>query len=154
MTRIDQIMETDPYVCHMDSNIEEVIRRLTDVQVSGIPIVDEGMRPIGFIRDIDILQFISHNRPQVYDWGEHMPVVMDEDSPEMKLQALLAEPVSTIASSRAVCVDADWEVGEVADYFKKEKVRKMAVLEDGKIVGVITRSAVLRHILSKILPEE
>ena len=154
MTKIVEIMDTEPYVCHMDSTVGDVIRKLTDVRVSGVPIVDAGMRPIGFITDIDIIRFISHNRPQVYDWGEHLPVMVDESSPEEKLRALLNEPVSEVASSKIVCVETSWNVDEVADHFKQEKVRKMAVLEDGKIVGVITRSAILRFILSEILPSE
>ena len=154
MPKIKEIMEGEPYTCRMDSTVGDVIRQLTDVRVSGIPIVDDQMHPLGFVSDIDLLRFVTHNRPVVYDWGEHLPVVLDEESPEDKLRSILGAPVSRIAASKIACVEADWEIDEVADYFKREKVRKIAVLENNKVIGVVTRSAVLRHILHEILPDE
>ena len=155
MATILEIMETEPYTCGREATIGEVIRQLTDVQVSGIPIVDAARKPVGFVSDVDLIRFIAHNNPRVYDWGDTLlPVVMDEDSLEDKLRALLAVPVIDIAQSKIVCVETDWEIDEVADLFKQEKVRKMAVLEGEQVVGVVTRSAVLRYLLSRILPEE
>jgi DHA2 family lincomycin resistance protein-like MFS transporter len=151
---ITEIMETEPYTCGTSATVGDVIRQLLDVQVSGIPIVDEKMRPVGFVSDIDLIRFIAHNRPKVYDWGEHMPVIIDDDPIEEKLRNLLDVPVTEIAKSKVVCVESDWDIDEIADYFKQEKVRKMAVLEQGRLIGVITRSTVLRHLLNQVLPDE
>jgi CBS domain-containing protein len=59
-----------------------------------------------------------------------------------------------IASKKRLCAKPDQEIDEVADLFKREQVRKIAVVENGKVVGVISQSAILRHILTMILPEK
>jgi len=153
MATIADIMEKVPYTCKSTATVGDVIRKLADVQVAGVPIVDEGNRLVGYISDGDIMRYVSHRKPKVYDWGELMPIIIDDDPFEEKLQGLLELPVMEIASRKKIFAETDWAVDEVADLFRREKVKKIAVLESGRVVGVISESAIIRHILSMILPD-
>ena len=155
MNKISHIMEFDPYTCRPDSTIEDVIRILAEGQVVSMPIVDDEMRLIGYITDVDIMRFIGRKRPQVFDWGDMMPVIVDDDSFEEKVQELLNTPVLKVYSHKnKIHAHPDQEIDEVAEYFRKEKMRKIAVVEDGKVIGVVSRAVILRHILTMILPEK
>jgi len=156
MTKITEIMETVPYTCRDTATVGDVIRHLTDVQVEGVPIVDGDQRLVGYITDSDIIRFIAHRKAKIYDWGDMMPVVIDDESLEEKMRELFETPVLDIATRKKVYATVDQEIDDVADRFKKEQVRKLAVLDggkDGKVVGVVTRSMILRYILSNILPD-
>jgi CBS domain-containing protein len=164
MAKITEIMEAVPYTCRDTATVGDVIRHLTDVQVEGVPIVDADMRLVGYITDTDIMRFVAHRKAKIYDWGDMMPVVVDDESFEEKVRELFETPVLDIATRKKVYATTDQEIDEVADLFKKEQVRKLAVLEcgeggpgrggrDGRVVGVITRSMILRYILEGLLPE-
>lgn len=155
MAKISEIMEIEPYTCKPGSTIEDVIRTLAEGQVVSMPIVDDEKRLIGYITDVDIMRFIARKRPQVFDWGDMMPVIVDEDSFEKKVQELLNTPILNVYSHKNnIFATPDQEVDEVAEYFRKEKMRKIAVIEDGKVIGVVSRSVILRHILTMILPDQ
>jgi predicted transcriptional regulator len=154
MPKITQIMETVPYTCSYEATVGDVIRHLADVQVGGVPIVDGENRLVGYITDSDIMKFISHKKAKIYDVVSIMPVVVDEETMEEKVRDLLDTPVMNIANRKKLYARTDHEIDEVADMFKKEQVRKLAILENGKVVGVVTRSMIMRYILSSILDEE
>jgi DHA2 family lincomycin resistance protein-like MFS transporter len=155
MAKISEIMETVPYTCRNSATVGDVIRHLVDVRVEGVPIVDERGRLAGYITDSDLMRFIAHRKAKIYEWGDIMPVVIDDESLEDKVRGLLETPVLAVATRKKLYAVADQEVDEVAALFKKEQIRKLAVLDadgrDGRVVGVVTRSMMLRHILSNIL---
>jgi CBS domain-containing protein len=153
MSKITEVMETKPYTCRDTATVGDVIRHLLDVQVEGVPIVDAERRLVGYITDADIIRFIAHRNAKIYDWGDMMPVVVDDESLEEKMRALLETPVIDIATRKKVYATVTQETDDVAGIFKKENVRKLAVLDGGKVVGVVTRSMILRHILTGLLPE-
>jgi CBS domain-containing protein len=117
--------------------------------------VDDGQRLVGYITDTDIVRFVAHRKAKIYEWGDIMPVVIDDETLEDKLRELLETPVIDIATRKKLYVTVDQEIDEAADLFRKEQTRKLAVLDvegkEGKIVGVVTRSMILRYILSNIL---
>jgi CBS domain-containing protein len=155
MAKISEIMETVPYTCRDSATVGDVIRHLMDVRVEGVPIVDENERLVGYITDSDIVRFIARRKAKIYEWGDIMPVVIDDESLEDKVRDLLETPVLDVATRKKLYAVVDQEIEEVAELFKKEQTRKLAVLDaegkEGKVVGVVTRSMILRHILSNIL---
>jgi len=153
MDKISKIMKKDAYVCKATDTVADVIKVLSTEEVAGVPIVDEKGKLAGYVTDGDIMRYISPRKPQVYAWGELAPIVINDEPFEEKIAALLAKPAIEIASRKKIAVGADWSLDEVIDMFRREKVSKVAVEdEDGKIVGVVTESAVIRHILKGIMP--
>jgi CBS domain-containing protein len=153
MHKARDIME-HAHTCNRQATIGDVIRQLADSGISGVPIVDEENKLIGYVTDVDLIRYIAHQRPRIFDWGEMTPVIVDDESALDKMRGILSVPALEIASKKRHYVEADMDVDEVGDVFREERVLKVAVVEDGKVVGVIGRSAVLRWLLSSILPEE
>lgn len=154
MSKISEIMEPEPYTCKAGATIEDVIRTLAEGEIVSMPIVDDKMRLIGYITDVDIMRFIGRKKPRVFDWGDMMSVIVDDESFEEKVKLLLNTPILNVYSHKnKIFATPDQEIDEVAELFRSEKMRKVAVVEDGKVIGVISRSVILRHILTMILPD-
>lgn len=154
MAKISDIMETEPYTCKASSTIEEVIRILSEGEVVSMPIVDDDMHLLGYITDVDLMRFIGRKRPQVFDWVDMMPVIVDDESFQEKVNQLLNTPILSVSSHKnKVFARPHQEIDEVAQIFRNEKMRKIAVVENGKVIGVVSREVILRHILTMILPD-
>ena len=150
--KVYEIMETVPYTCKATDTIGDVIRQLADVQVRGMPITGNKGELLGYIFDSDILRYLSSHRPRAFDWGD--TIIVDEDPLEEKIREMLEVPVIEVATRKRLHADPEQEIDEIATLFKKEQIKKIAVVEDGKVIGVISRSALIRHLLAKILPDE
>jgi CBS domain-containing protein len=151
MTTIEKLVEYEPYLCHYRATVRDVIKQLADVRVRGVPIVDDDKKLVGYINDTDILKYIARHRPKYFDWGDMMPIVVDEEPISEKMQDILDVPVMEIARRKKVSVEPDREIDELANLFHEEQMKKIAVVDDDdKVVGVVSRSSLIRHLLKEV----
>jgi len=152
MAKIKEIMTTVRFFTRPDATVGEVIKELADAHIGWIPIVDEEMHLLSYITDGDIVRYIAPRKPRYYDYGELIAIEIDEDTFEERCKGLLEVPISDIISRKRVFAKIDQEIDEVADLMKKEHIRQVAVLDGEKVVGVISESDIVRHILTMLLP--
>ena len=155
MNKITEIMEAVRFTASKDATVGEVIKQLTDEQIGWIPIVDDDKKLLAYITDGDIIRFISHKRPRSYNYGEHIAIDVDEESFESKVNSLLNIPIMEIANRKhKVFAEVDQDIDEVADLFRSENVQFVAVLDEGRVVGVVREGGIVRHVLAKFLDKE
>jgi len=155
MKKISEIMLPVRFLAKKDATVGEVIKQLTDVKIDWIPIVSDDDKLLAYITDGDIVRFISHNRPRFFGYGELIAIDVDDESIESKIQSLLATPVMDIASKKHILsATVDQDIEDVADMFRQEHVNMVAVLDKGRVVGVVRESDIVRHILLLILHED
>jgi CBS domain-containing protein len=107
-----------------DQSINEVINILIEKRISGAPVLDENKKLVGIISERDCLRIIVdqayHNLPH------NSPIVSDYMTREVKTLS----PASTV-------VDAATE-------FLNSAIRRMPVVENGVLIGQISRIDILR----------
>lgn len=148
---ISKIMDTDVYTVHENDNIAEVLKVLVDKKTSGLPIIDDDNHVVGFISDGDIMKFIAKQDPRIIDMTSFITVWYDVESFDQKLEDLLRINVMELATTKVISVNDDEGIDEVARVLGKKKIKKVPVEKDGKLVGVISRSTIIRYIVSKHL---
>ena len=152
--KISEIMKTDVYTESDEANIKEVLQVLVECKTSGLPIVNAKQQVVGFISDGDIMKFIAKQNPRIIDMTSFITVWYDTESFEKKLHDLMELSVMELATTKLVSVDTDYDIDEVAKVLGEKKIKKVPVLEDGKLAGVISRSDILRYILGIYLEKE
>lgn len=107
-----------------DQSIEEVIDIIISKGISGAPVLDEKRKLVGIISEKDCLRIIVdqayHNLP----------------SSSRKVSDYMTANVKTLPSS---C-----DVVEAANEFLSSPVRRLPIVENGVLVGQISRRDVLR----------
>lgn len=149
--RIGNIMEKDVYTVNENDTIAEVLKALVHKRTSGLPVVDDDQHVVGFISDGDIMKFIAKQDPRIIDMTSFITVWYDVESFDQKLEDLLKINVMELATTKVVSVNVDESIDEVARILGKKKIKKVPVEDDGKLVGVISRSMIIRYIVGKHL---
>lgn len=150
--QVKDIMTQDAYICYETDTVENAMAYMAKKKTSGLPIVDSEMHVVGFISDGDMMGFISRKRPILLDFYDHTSVIYDEVSFKEKLESLMKKNVMELATTRVVTVDAEDYVDEAAEILAKKKIKKLPVVdENGKLVGVISRSTIVRRIMSDMI---
>ncbi len=152
--KISEIMKTDVYTVSDEATIKEVLQMLVESKTSGLPIVNAKNQVVGFISDGDIMKFIAKQNPRIIDMTSFITVWYDTESFEKKLHDLMELSVMELATTKLISVDTDYDIDEVAKVLGEKKIKKVPVLEDGKLAGVISRSDILRYILGVYLEKE
>ena len=64
------------------------------------------------------------------------------------MEDLLKINVMELATTKIISASPEEHVDEVARTLGKKKIKKLPVIEDGKLVGVISRHNIIRYIIS------
>lgn len=152
--KISTIMKTDVYTVSDEATLKEVLELLVKYKTSGLPIVSAKNEVVGFISDGDIMKFIAKQNPRIIDMTSFITVWYDTDSFEQKLHDLMDLNVMELATTKLVFVESDYDIDEAAKVLGEKKIKKVPVLEDGKLVGIISRSEILRYVLSSYLEKQ
>ena len=104
-----------------DAFLQEAIEVILAMQVSGLPVVDANGKLIGIITEFALLTTAYDATTACETVGQHMTVDV-------------------------LTVNADDPIRKVADQFIVHRVRRVPVLDKGRIVGLITRRDVLKAV--------
>ncbi|NLT95228.1 MAG: CBS domain-containing protein [Clostridia bacterium] len=149
--KVCEIMEKDVYACHTSATLGDVLKILVDKKVSGVPIIDDRRQVVGFISDGDIMKYIGRENPQTVDFATYMFTLYDEKPLDEKVKELLDLNVMHLATKKVISVADDWDIDKAACILGKKKIKKAPVLKDGKLVGIISRSQIIRYIAGLVL---
>ena len=151
-TPISSIMIEDPFTCSQSSTISDVVRMLAENEVTSMPVVDERKQVVGFISDGDIMGAIAQHRARtIFTGGDASMLYFDDQTLEQRIDGLKDRNVMDFATRKVVCARPDQSIARVADMLSKKKFKKLPVVdEEGKLVGVIRRSAITKYICNVI----
>ena len=147
-TPVSSIMIEEPFTCTQDCTISDVVRMLTENEVSSMPVIDERNQVVGFISDGDVMGAIAQHRAHtIFTGGDASMLYFDDQSLEQRIKDLKDRCVMDFATRKVVCARPDQSIARVAALLAKKKFKKLPVVDDeGKLVGVIRRSAITKYI--------
>ena len=140
-----EIMKTEVYSVDANASISDVMNLFITKKISGCPIVENKL--VGYISDGDIVRFLSKNETtfkSVYTYN-----LIDGSAGEFdsKMIELLNLKAIDVASKDMFWVDINQDLAEVCKVLADMHKKKVPVMENGAIVGVITRSDITKYLM-------
>ena len=121
--------------------IEEIAQLLLSCNISGVPVVDAEDRLIGLVSEGDLLRRLEDGTERRRSWWLNLLTGPEERAREfVKTHGRRAEDVMT---REVMTVTADTPVGEIAQILERRRIKRVPVVEDGKIVGIVSRANLL-----------
>ncbi len=145
---IGEVMDTDVYTCPDTATLGDVVKMMVDLQVGGMPVVNEINHVVGFISDGDIMRAIAKQRTRSVFGGDSVMVVYDDATFEQKVAEFKQRNVMELAVKKVYCVTENQTIEEVARLLsEKKRYKKVPVVgQDGTLVGVARRATLVRYI--------
>ena len=147
---LDSIMEHDPFVVRDSALVGEAMHELVNRKVSGMPVVNGEGEPVGFISDGDIMRYLADHHVAISGPYSLMEAANSQTFDE-KLAELIAQPVSRIATEGVVCIPASATLQEACTLLSSHKLKKVPVVRNEKIIGMLSRSDVIRSAMDAAL---
>lgn len=133
------IMNTRPPYCGLDTAIEEISRRFSEENLSGLLVLDEERRLMGVITENDLIEQQQNlhipTAVAVFD----MVIPLGEKRFEEELERLKAMTAGDLVLGGPVkTVAPDASLHEVASIMAEENVHHLPVVDGDAVVGMIT----------------
>ncbi|MBM7653194.1 acetoin utilization AcuB family protein [Neobacillus cucumis] len=123
---IEEIMKTDVAVLSPTNTIADAIRLMDTKKIRHIPIVDQD----GQLQGLVTVAKIREATPSIFHANEH-----PED---------LTKPLETIMKKNVITGHPLDFVEEVAGVFYEHKISCLPIINDGKLIGIVTETDLLR----------
>ena len=150
--RVRHVMDATPQVLPQTATIRDAIALFAQSETSGLPIVDEAERVVGFASDGDVMKYIGRNDASFVSPMATLYRVADDDDLAGRLQTLLDLNVGKIATmGDVITVDADMPIDAACHMLASKRIKKLPVVHDGKLVGTLSRRNVI-HAISENAP--
>jgi CBS domain-containing protein len=117
-------------------------------KVFGLMVTDEDDHLVGMLSMYDILLFIQPKH--VHIWGE-MEDIDPSQLYDERLEKVKSILVGDIMTTEVVTITPDSHLMVIADIMIKKHIRRLPVVDDQEVVGIVYVSDVFHHLLEKFI---
>ncbi|MDQ2695421.1 MAG: CBS domain-containing protein [Pseudomonadota bacterium] len=131
-----------------DTGVAEIARLLLERHISAVPVVDPDNRLLGIVSEGDLIHRpelgVRHRRRS---WWLTLLAGDEEPTAEyVKTHGLRAAQVMT---SPVVTVTEDAPADRIVRLLEERRIKRVPVVREGRLVGVVTRSDLLRGLIAR-----
>jgi CBS domain-containing protein len=144
-----EVMTTDVVSVGPDVSTRAVARLLSARGISAVPVIDAAGAAIGMISEGDLIARNDSDRRARRDWW--LTLLADGEPLHPDFVATLRDPARAardVMSSPVVTVNEDTELTEVAKLLVSHHIKRVPVLRDGRVVGIVSRADIVRAMAS------
>lgn len=127
MITAEQIMTPDVVTIPPTATIGDAIELLVSRRISGLPVTDETGKLVGIVTEFALLAMAYDKQVQ-------------------------CDPVSRHMTRQVITVDAKDSVSRATDLFILHRVRRLPVVREGRLIGLLSRYDVLNALLNERAP--
>jgi len=155
--KIADIMTKDVITCKPADVIRDVVKLMSEKDISGIPVV-EGDKVAGIVTEADIMRLLAVPPPSGTLWlPSPLEVLLEIPLKELiQLRRLQTDfkdvgeqAVGSIMRRDVLSISPDDDIEDAAEMMVRHKVNRLVVLRDRKLVGIITRDDIIHGLTAK-----
>ena len=109
-----------------DTDVVDAVKKLLDHKITSAPVVDQRGHLLGMFSEKDVMSVVLET---VYNQS-------------------MSGKVGDYMTTEVISVDADSSIVDLAEKFQQTSVRSFPVFQDNDLVGIVSRTDVLRALAS------
>ncbi len=133
------VMSTCVITTSAEASVQAVARLLLENGLGAVPVLDAAGVPIGMVSDGDLLG----RRPEDYrrDWWLEM--LADAASSRDFVDTGFRRPVREVMTTPLISIAPDTPAQEIAAMLQSHRIKRLPVIRDGELVGIVSRTDLL-----------
>jgi CBS domain-containing protein len=140
------VMVRDVITVNPDDNVSEAVRLLADYDVSALPVVDDDENVVGIISEADLMDREEIGTEKKRPWW------LEAVTPASKLAGEFAKShgrrVEEVMSTNVVAASEDTPLGQIAALLERHRIKRVPILRNGKLIGIVSRSNLIQALAS------
>ena len=123
MLKAKDVMTREVITIDPETGLEEAIGRLVNNKISGMPVCDGDGKIVGMISEKDMLNFIFSGN-------------------------IKNTKVKEAMSTHIISFPPDTDLDKIALVMGEKQIRRVPILENGKLLGIVSRRSIIKIVLS------
>lgn len=146
--RAKDVMTTDVITVSPETPVAEIAELLLSRRISGVPVTDPEGRVFGIVSEGDLIR-----QPEIRGGGRHrswwlrlLSSGAEDAADYIRTHGATAQDVMT---RDVVTVGEDAELAEIASLLEERRIKRVPVVRNGRLVGVVSRSNLLHGLVAR-----
>jgi CBS-domain-containing membrane protein len=140
------VMVRDVLTVKPETDVATAIELLIEHDISALPVVDDDGSVVGIVSEADLV------RRSEIGTEKHRPWWLEALTPGSTLAHEFAKAhgqrVDEVMSTKVVSASEDTPLGEIATLLERHRIKRLPIIRDGKLVGIVSRSNLIQAVAS------
>lgn len=132
--KVTAVMSSPVFTVAPEAPVKDAARLLIEHSVSALPVVDESGKLVGIVSEADLIPIETRPDPR----SQAMPIPPTAGSAPRR--------VSDVMTRRVVTISTESEVSQAARTMIEADVKRLPVMENGRIAGIVSRRDLVKVI--------
>jgi CBS domain-containing protein len=129
-----------------DDDIAAAVRLLVDHDVSALPVVDAENHVLGVLSEGDLLHREEDGTLKRRPWW--VEALTPSSALALDYAKSHGRRVAEVMSAKVISASEDTPLWELANILEKNRIKRVPILKDGKLVGIVSRSNLIQALAS------
>lgn len=132
-----------------ETQIGRIAALLLEKRISGLPVVDDAGSLVGVVTEGDLLTLYAPEREKGKEWW--LTLLAEGETLSAEYLAAIGDKQKTardIMTAPVVTVSENTDIAEIGKLFTTLRIKRVPVLRDGRIVGIVARPDLVRVVAS------
>jgi CBS domain-containing protein len=142
--KVRDIMTAEVVAAGRDTSVQLVARLMAGRGISGVPVVEDG-RVVGIVTELDLIVRNTRLEPPAFFALLDGRIPLETPGHYRKrLQHMLGTLAQEVMTESVETIGPDEDLETLAELMVKRRVNPVPVVEHGRLVGIVSRSDIIR----------
>ena len=141
------IMTTSVVTVTQDATVRDIAKLLLERRISAVPVIGETGQLLGMVSEGDLMRRVENKTERHPSWWLDLL-----DGPEEKALAYIKSHgghARDVMTPNVISVSEDTALEDIADQLEKHRIKRMPVIRDGKLLGIVSRADLLHGLVAR-----
>lgn len=147
--KAQDIMTREIITVRWNATIGDIAELLIRHGISGVPVVDDGGALLGIVSEGDLLH--KEANPRLPNYVNLLGAVIYYNGVERyreDFKKIMAGQAADIMTEKVISVSEEAEVTDIAQIMLEKNIKRVPVVKDGRLVGIISRADIIRLLIN------
>jgi len=142
------VMVRDVVTVHPETDVADAVKLLVARDISALPVVDQGDNLVGIISEADLLHRAELGTEKHRSWIVESLTAASTLADEFARAH--GKKVGEVMTTGVVTATEDDSLGDIAAQFERHRIKRVPIVRDGRVVGIVSRSNLIQALASVV----
>lgn len=144
------VMVTKVVTVGPDASVQDVAELLLSNRISGVPVTGAQGELLGIVSEGDLLRRVEAGTGRRRPWW--LAIFIGKEALAAEFVKEHARKVTDVMTRHVVTASPDTQLSEIADLLEKNAIKRVPIVRDGRIVGIVSRANLLQALAGRGAP--
>jgi CBS domain-containing protein len=144
--KASDIMVARVITINPNASVRSVANLLLNNHISGVPVVSEDGNLVGIVSEGDLMRRAEIGTERRRSWW--LEFLSSDEALAGEFVKANAREVAEVMTRNVVTANPETQVSDIASLMEKSNIKRVPIVRDGKVVGIVSRANLLQALAS------